>query len=649
MQDFLRKNGRLLAVALMLIVVLTTAYLNHFNNGFFFDDSHTIVNNTEIRDLSNIGRFFTDGTTFSTLPANQSYRPVVTAMNALDYWMAGELDSFYFHVHIYLVYLLQLILMFFMFRHLIRQVIDSEWEPWYALALTALYGFHLTNAETLNYIISRSDATSTLMVIIAVLIYMKTNGYRRLWALLPITYGMLTKPTALMFVGIAFTYSMLFEGGIVIKRENGRLKLNAPGMIAFGILTLCTFLLFQFTEFMTPQSWVPGGTNRWRYLITQPYVIFSYFTAFFIPHGLSPDTDWKLINSITHQNFMIGFLFMMASGYIVFIAASKKKWYPIAFGMAWFFFALVPTSSVIPFSEVKNDHRIFFPYVGMPLVALWVPILWAEANKDRIRAQNTLRWGFIGLFCLILILHAFGIRERNKIWSSSESLWGEVVKKSPGNPRGLMNYGVALMGKGEYDQAETYFRKALAEWPYYAYLHINMGILMEAQMNRAEADKYFQNAMKYGATNPEAYYYYARYQINQKDYEGALTTIRKGLTVSPNHVYLQQQLTVVEKLAQSGSGLEQVPAQNLNYDQYIELSLHQYNSGDYNASLRSAQAAIKLDSTKIAGWNNACASYNMLKKWDEAIDACRRALEINPNFDLARNNLNWALSESEKK
>src|SRR4051794_36513093 len=87
-----------LVVAGALVLIITATYWNHFNNDFQFDDGHTIVTNAFIRDLGNIPRFFRDGTTFSTLPANQTYRPIVSTTLAIDFWMGGGLVPFYFHL-----------------------------------------------------------------------------------------------------------------------------------------------------------------------------------------------------------------------------------------------------------------------------------------------------------------------------------------------------------------------------------------------------------------------------------------------------------------------------------------------------------------------------------------------------------------------
>jgi hypothetical protein len=35
--------------------------------------------------------------------------------------------------------------------------------------------------------------------------------------------------------------------------------------------------------------------------------------------------------------------------------------------------------------------------------------------------------------------------------------------------------------------------------------------------------------------------------------------------------------------------------------------------------------------------------------WDKGIEACQQALKIDPGFQLAKNNLNWALSAKAAK
>ena len=84
------------AVGLLALILLAT-YSNHFQNSFHFDDAHTIVNNAAIRELKNIPIFFKDARSFSSLPSNQSYRPLVSTLLAIDYRLSG-LDPFWYHL-----------------------------------------------------------------------------------------------------------------------------------------------------------------------------------------------------------------------------------------------------------------------------------------------------------------------------------------------------------------------------------------------------------------------------------------------------------------------------------------------------------------------------------------------------------------------
>ena len=52
------KNNTLLIGFLFILVVTLVVYSNHFHNPFFFDDSHTIVNNSAITSLENWTDFF---------------------------------------------------------------------------------------------------------------------------------------------------------------------------------------------------------------------------------------------------------------------------------------------------------------------------------------------------------------------------------------------------------------------------------------------------------------------------------------------------------------------------------------------------------------------------------------------------------------
>src|SRR6202795_3800214 len=117
----------------LLLIALPAAYANHFQNGFHFDDAHTIVNNASIRELRNIPLFFRDATTFSSLPSNQSYRPLVSTLLAIDYRLGGGLHPFWFHLSIFVLFLALAFLLAFVVHYLLEHVVSSPRNGWIAL------------------------------------------------------------------------------------------------------------------------------------------------------------------------------------------------------------------------------------------------------------------------------------------------------------------------------------------------------------------------------------------------------------------------------------------------------------------------------------------------------------------------------------
>ncbi len=80
-------------------------------------------------------------------------------------------------------------------------------------------------------------------------------------------------------------------------------------------------------------------------------------------------------------------------------------------------------------------------------------------------------------------------------------------------------------------------------------------------------------------------------------------------------------------------------------DQLLNLSLSLYQQEKFNESIAAAQNALQLDPNFAEAYNNIAAARSALGQWDEAIAAAQQALRLRPDFILARNNLNWALEQ----
>jgi tetratricopeptide (TPR) repeat protein len=620
------------AACALALVLLAAAYANHFHGAFHLDDFHTIVNNLFIRDLANIPRFFVDPRTFSALPANQSYRPLVTATLALDYRIGGGLRPEVLHATNFGLLVLQCAAMLVLFRRLLDVARPHPWNRWVALFATAWYGVHTANAETVNYLIARSDILSTFATSVAVLMF-TSRGVARTWQLylIPAAAAVFAKEQGAMAAPLLFLYTGLFERQLSLRAMLRPRELRAvlretwPAFVICGAIVVAGMLLST--------TFAPGG-SRWPYLFTQPFVLLRYAWMLLMPVGLSADTDWQPVASAGDPRVWIGLLFMAAALWAAWSASRTRVARPVSFGILWFFVALAPTSSVVPLAEVTNDHRMFFPFVGATLAVAWAGALLLMRREERSRNPGLLRQVVAGAAVALLLAHAYGTRQRNAVWATEESLWLDVTRKSPRNGRGLMTYGVIQMGKGNLAAADEYFNRALQFTPEYAYLHVNLGVLKGAQGNREVAEAHFREAQRLDPGNPISYQYYARWLHSAGRTGEAIPMARRAVELSPGDAAAKRILD--EMIA---------PA---TPEGWLSLSLAEYQAGRYQECIDASLQALKLRPDYAEAYNNICAAENSRGRFAEAAAACERALAIKPDYPLAKNNLAVATARLKK-
>lgn len=514
-----------LSLVILLATLIALAYSNHFHNSFHFDDSHSIAGNMSIRSID-VGKFFSDASTISSLPANQSYRPLLATILSIEYWL-GDGNPLWFHIGAFSIYLILCMLLYLFLNHIFTLAQPQRDNKIVALLGASFYTLHTANAETVNYLSAQSDLISTTFMVGSLVLYALRPGWRKFGIyLLPVALAMFTKEVSAVFAlfmlaYIAYEHTFLKDAK---KRSFGQVIIHTLPTI------LVCLLLLAFSSTMVPKSFTPSNITRSSYMLAQPFVIVHYAASFLFPFNLSADTDWKPIAFAFDTRVIIGIAFI---AFMIFMARRlwrKNETRPIAFGIFWFFIGVSPPSSgVVVLSEVMNDHRMFLPFIGLSIAAAWAVLLLLQLKSRS--AQNM----SLGLFLIAAVLsgHAYGTFQRNKVWKNEESLWHDVTLKSPENGRGLMNYGLSLMAKGQIREALSYFDRARVFVPHYSYLHINTAIALNALGETAKAEEYFTKAI---ASNPAyfgGYYYYSRFLTANNRLEEAIPLITKALKLAP--------------------------------------------------------------------------------------------------------------------
>jgi tetratricopeptide (TPR) repeat protein len=656
------RNKRILLLVLLLAVCC--AYANSFQNSFHLDDFHTITDNPAVRSLRNVPRFFTDAATFSVLPANRTYRPMVSTTLALDYALGHGYKPFWFHCGTFLCFLALIALLCALYERLFDSIRPSPANAWLALVAAAWFGLHPAIAETVNYIIQRGDLYCTLGCVAALYLFARYPARRSTGVyLLPLIFALLSKPPAAVFPVLLIAYVYYFE----FEPEAAVPHLRTAVIAAVPSIAL-TAALLALQSAMTPKSFTPTILSAADYCLTQPYVWLRYFATLFLPLHLNVDTDLALLSTL-NLPAVAGLLFVAALAVVIWIAARRRALYPIAFGLIWFVVTQLPTS-LYPLSEPENDHRMFFSFVGLILAVVWAGAqLYERFVPEARRAQ--LRPALIVALVLLLSGYAYGVRQRNAVWHDEESLWHDDVIKSPHNGRGLMIYGLTQMSKGNYPLALDYFERALTYTPNYPTLEINLGVVNGAMADlgdatrTAEAEGHFLRAISLAPADDTTHTYYARWLAIHNRTAEAIAQCQISIALNPQRPMQRELLIDTYNRAGNSEGARQaavsalaaVPddatalqqlahpvVQDASY--WINLSLAQYQQKQYQASIDSARHALAINPNLATAYNNIGADYAGLMQWKEAIQNEREALRLDPSLQIAQNNLKLYIQQA---
>jgi len=206
------------------------------------------------------------------------------------------------------------------------------------------------------------------------------------------------------------------------------------------------------------------GLSPWSYFLSQWKAVATYLRLLAWPAGQNLEWDLPLARSLSDPGVVASGLMLVGllAGAVAMFVWSRRRWSPAgaagrvaAFGVAWFFVVLAPTSSVVPLDDLLMEHRTYLASLGI-LLAVGVG---GERLLGRLRWRPAVAAALvIGLWCgLALALH-----RRNAAWETRLSMALDSVAKSPRKARVHVNLGHALAEGGDTEGAIREYRLALA-------------------------------------------------------------------------------------------------------------------------------------------------------------------------------------------
>lgn len=606
----MRPSVKSAVVFVALCITGLVIYSNTFHSTFHFDDKFNIVENYLLRDLT---RFWpplgTRWAGFFSFALNYK----INGLNVVGYHLV---NTFIHVINAFLVYLVTL-LTFDM--PAIKDVVKDKAR--YVAAVIAAFIFisHPVQTQAVTYITQRFASLSALFFLLSLFLYLKARmkgGLKLRFYIPAVVAAVLALKTkeisaTLPFVIVLYEYAF-FTGRESLKK---RALYIAPFFIALLIIPLDLFVPelgigtdSGIAEEMRVRQ-VKDITllSRQDYFLTEMKVIVTYMRLLVLPVNQNLDYLLHPVHGFPELGVIASgiFIFAVIAAAIFFFINSKRGRRPFgliaAFGALWFFITLSVESSVIPIQDVINEHRLYLPSIGVFMA------IGALAAYVVNRFELNLYKATAAFLVLVIIPLSTASYLRNRVWKDEITLWGDVVSKSPINPRARVNLGFAYAQAGVFDKAEEHYRFVLQINPISAEAHNGLGDLYYKTGRIPEAIAAYSRSLTTNPDNPYVHYNLAVLYVRNGRIAEATGELQAAIKLRPDYPEAHNNLANIYLMA-----------------------------GNIDEAIAGYRSALRLKPDHVDAHYNLGAAYMKKGKVHEALAEFEAVLSLNPNDRGAR-------------
>ncbi|VAX22305.1 TPR repeat [hydrothermal vent metagenome] len=550
--------------SLIIFIVLVFAYQGTFTQSFKFDSEWAVRLNENIRDLSDIKAIW-------------SFNPsrFLTFLSLAVNYHFGELDVFGYHLVNFLIHFLNALLVYW----LARVIISTRWgveaitgpeggEPSSGLArlfplfVAILFAIHPIQTESVTYIWQRNTSLSAFFYLFSMILYLKSslcnepdggklkNRSRFYFAgsLFFAVCAMCAKQISITLPVTIVMLELFFVSGSIARLREKTVRLAAFIPILLIIPALTALGMNQ--EIKDVGAFADSVVTHKQYLLTQLNVIVMYLKLLVAPVGLNLDYDFPLANSFLDS--AVSFVILSALAGLGFALFNKNR--VVSFSILFFFLTISVESSIFPLADIVFEHRTYLPSVGFFLVFGVI----AFQMADRLRRVNA-HSALLVFLAVTVAAMAFGARARNEAWKDNETLWSDVIKKSPGKARGYLNLGVFYFKNGDNKKAEKLFRQALIVDPKSTFSLFKLARIYERKKLYQKMISPLERAIKINPALIDFRYALANTYHRNKMYSKAVRQYRIVIRLGMGKL-VQPHLNLASALALSGHVDESIKA-----------------------------------------------------------------------------------------
>lgn len=557
------------------------------------------------------------------------------------YYSIGQFKPFFYRLGNLIIHTTNGLLIFFILflglKNLKQKNFFSNNAFSIALFTSILFLLHPVQTQTVSYVIQgQLEGLAALFILGVVLCFFLVSRTRTvlskafltgiLFALALLSCG--TKEIAIISPALL----LLFDWFFIAQGKWESLKKRALLHASIALFIFGIYLYFLKPGFFTSILGLQRTANNnignvitqkpgiqitpWMFFRSQFKVILHYLWMFIWPFNISVEYDWVLSRGLLYPDAFFPLLALLGIVAATFQLLRRNMIHLVGFGLLWFFICLAPRSSIIPSPELLVDYKTYLASFGwLFLIAsglVWSTQFVLGKIKSLPAILSTQRYGTQTIGVTIAIILGMLTTSRNTVWRSGIDFWSNVIKNAPGKARAYNNYGVELsLIRKDYEGAVPYFKKAISMDKNYADPLNNIAVAYSHLGRLDDAINSLKRSLKIHPYYPEGYNNLASFYIQKGDVKKAEKTLGIALRLRPHY----------------GKA-------------YFNLGRIHLKRGDKEKAWECFKnCCTKADFDGKFGFSVYAKTSMDLKKYDDAIFAYGKMLQLDPNDQQASFNL----------
>jgi Flp pilus assembly protein TadD len=613
-----------------LVACATLPYLNILFNGFVYDDDTQLVRNPYVRSFRHLKEVFTtDVWSFHGVGSvTNYYRPMMTLGYLACYKLFG-MQAYGFHLVSLLLHVLVVCLVFVLTERLTGERV-------WAFVAAAFFALHPVHTESVAWIAAVTDLEVTFFYLLTFVFFLalaRPGGGRSevVLAAMGGTFllALLSKEQAMTLPVLATVYEHLY------RRDRSETS-TAQKLARYGVLWLLAAFFFllriYFLGALAPRKRFPQVTPS-QIVFSAMALVGQYVGKLLWPVRLCAFYVFHPSKSLFDLRVVAGLLvfFALVALFLVCWRSHDANVRFASFGILWFFVTLAPILNAHWVGlNVFAERYLYLPSVGAAwLVGLGATRLWSRAASHPVQRRALALGGLIvcGLFAARIVT-------RNRIWNNDVVLYSQILEFSPDAHRFLNDLGVAYWWQGDFDKAESAWRRMIAIEPTFASPLDNLGRLATRRHMYTEAAEFFRRAVKCAPSEPEPRIHLGETYLELGLKEPAEAQFRAAVVLAPHDSNalndLANLLLVSGRLKEAEEKFRASVRAKPNVAAYNYLGMLSMRRGDVTEAGRDFRAALSLDESDSYAHFGLGDIYTLAGRKLEALNEYRAGLAEDP-------------------